>query len=276
MRSRSSVGQVLCFSHAERIVATSPPKPVIVPIYGTTANPGEWLVYKALQDLVAQSIPVVFLASREHFSFYSSLFAKRGVNLSEKVQSGKLAFVDAFSSLYEGIPTGMLPLSETVPPTFSLHVPSKVRRLALVATPGEKSSAENCGRILGVIESAMGVGKEGMYIVVEDMAQLLLQAGINEVHALELIDSLKLLTVYHPNKPSLLMSLNVDLLETEKIRTNLMGLEDLHIEIRENVSGYSRDVSGMLQIVAKPSAESQFFRFKLSESDAELIEYKMV
>jgi len=231
------------------------------------------MIYKMVQDLAQQNIPIVLVASKEHYSYYDYLFSKKmELNLLTKIQTESIIFIDCFSNLYKGSDTGMLPVSESVPPTFSLQIPPKTKKITFTAEPG----VANFTKLLNTIEELLEKdNKEQVHILFEDISQLWIQAGINSKEKKEVVNTLKLLSVYHPRKVSVIVNVNQDF-EDESVLTNLLSLEDSHIEIHGNLSGYSKDMSGMLRMVSKPFVESEFYRFKVSEGNAELFEHKII
>jgi len=246
-----------------------------LPIFSNTSNTGYFLIYKMIQDLVKQEIPVIFVACKEHFSYYNAIFGKKmGINFTEKVQNGNIIFIDAFSNLYKNNDTGMLPISETTPPTFSLHIPPKIKRISLLT----EDSKGNSKKIISVLENILdtGISKENIFLIFEDISQLFIQIGINsDLEKIEFINTLKLFSMYHTRKLSIILNINQDF-ESHKIYEFFKSQEDLHIEIFANLSGYSKDVTGMLKIITKNNEESQFFRYKTEEFDTNLIEFKMI
>eukprot|EP00826_Nyctotherus_ovalis_P003106 TRINITY_DN10624_c0_g2_i2.p1 TRINITY_DN10624_c0_g2~~TRINITY_DN10624_c0_g2_i2.p1 ORF type:complete len:247 (-),score=50.80 TRINITY_DN10624_c0_g2_i2:693-1433(-) len=226
-----------------------------------------------VQDLVLQDLPVVFVVSKEHYSYYDHLFSKKmEMNLLSRVQTGGVVLIDCFANLYKGSDTGMLPVSESVPPTFSLHIPPKVKKVSFTPEP----SVANFAKLLHVIEEVLEKNsKENVYVVFEDLSQVWVQAGVDGKEKNEAANTLKMLSLYHPKKVSVIANINQDF-EDEGVLGNLLGLEDSHFEIHGNLSGYSKDVSGMIKMAGKPFIESQFYRFKVSEGNAELFEHKII
>lgn len=103
---------------------------------------GEWALYSLLETyLRGTSHNVVFVASQQFFQHYQVVLKKMaGINLKSCIESGQLAFIDAFSQPFSCDAFENLPVSTSVPNTFSLQPPAGINKFT-ASTPASSQDS---------------------------------------------------------------------------------------------------------------------------------------
>ena len=87
----------------------------------------EFVIYSLLELYLRNNYKVVFLAAANSFPHYNTVMKKLGINLQQAVEAGNVHWMDAFGTPFDYNSFDNLPLSLSVPNTFTTNMPSKVK-----------------------------------------------------------------------------------------------------------------------------------------------------
>ena len=212
---------------------------------------------------------IILIGEKESLNFYSSIVRKLGINLLKK--ENDFIFVDV-NGAYSKLLKTQLPLEENVPDSFN-----QVRKGKDEYIECEHKLLENNNinefykktfeKIKEVInnckEKEKENGKGKKYMVLFDV--------INEESLNALDDFLK---YCFSKEINLLFCINKDL-NSQKVVNYIEYLSDILIKIKNNESGFSKDISGILDIKIKKelNEEIKSFRYNLKANDIKIFNH---
>ena len=210
---------------------------------------------------------IILIGEKESFNYYYSICRKLGVNLLKK--ENDFIFVD-INDAYSKLIKTQLPLEENVPESFNQIRKGKNEYIEcdnkLIDSNNMYNFYKNTfEKIIELVNDCRTKEneKEKKYMVLFDM--------INDECLKALADFLK---YCFSNDINLLFSINEEL-NSEKIVKYIEYLSDIIIKIKSNESGFSKDISGILDILIKKelNEELKSFRFNLKANDIKIFNH---
>ena len=210
---------------------------------------------------------IILIGEKESFNYYYSICRKLGVNLLKK--ENDFIFVD-INDAYSKLIKTQLPLEENVPESFNQIRKGKNEYiecdLKLIDSNNMYNFYKNTfEKIIELVNDfrTKENEKDKKYMVLFDM--------INDECLKALADFLK---YCFSNDINLLFSINEEL-NSEKIVKYIEYLSDIIIKIKSNESGFSKDISGILDILIKKelNEELKSFRFNLKANDIKIFNH---
>ena len=210
---------------------------------------------------------IILIGEKESLNYYSSIGRKLGINLLKK--ENDFIFVDV-NGAYSKLLKTQLPLEENVPDSFN-----QVRKGKDEYIECENKLLEN-NDINGFYKNIFEKIKENIknwkekennkekkYLVVFDV--------INDESWNALDDFMK---YCFSNEINLLFSINKDL-NSPEIINYIEYLSDILMKIKNNESGFSKDLSGILDIIIKKELKEELksFRYNLKTNDIKIFNH---
>ena len=196
-----------------------------------TSNPFLSLI---LNFYLKNNFNVIFISEREYLNHYSTIQRKLGYNL---IKSENLIFVDLITGYNSILPTE-LPLSENFPSTFNLL--SSKNYINCKDCFNKNNNSLDYDKILDLIEKKFLEIKNNNNNNNKNI--LIMDKTIDEINIIN-----KILKFCYNNNISSLFTVNKDLNEDKTI-DYLIYLSDIIIEFKQNESGFSKDLDGMMNI----------------------------
>ena len=210
---------------------------------------------------------IILIGEKESLGYYSSIGRKFGINLLKK--DNDFVFVDV-NGAYSNLIKTQLPLEENVPDSFN-QVKKGIDEFIECDHKLLKNNDIN-GFYKNTFEKIKDFiinnkknenDKDKKYLVIFDI--------INDESQKALDDFLKFCFEYDIN---LLFSINNEL-NSENIVKYIEYLSDILIKIKNNESGFSNDISGIIDIIIKKefNEELKSFRFNLKTNDIKIFNH---
>ena len=210
---------------------------------------------------------VILIGEKESLNYYSSIERKLGANLLKK--ENDFIFVD-INDAYSKLIKTQLPLEENMPDSFNQVRKGKDEYIECDHKLIESNNMNNFykntfEKIIEVVNDYRKKEneKEKKYMVIFDM--------IND----ECLKALDDFLIYcFSNEINLLFSINEEL-NSEKIVKYIEYLSDIIIKVKSNESGFSKDISGILDIIIKKelNEELKSFRYNLKANDIKIFNH---
>jgi len=178
-------------------------------------------------------INVILLSERESLNHYSTIGRKFGLNL---INSDNFCYVD-FQNSYMSMLNIELPLSEVHPNNFNILLSKNYIDLKKNNIFNEKNFKFDYDKLILILKEQINkykVNKKKKIII-----QNKKKDDINEIN--------KLIKFSYENNISLIYSINKELNEQSTI-DYIRYLSDITIKFKQNESGFSKDVDGMIII----------------------------
>jgi hypothetical protein len=178
-------------------------------------------------------INIILLSERESLNHYSTIGRKFGINLCNL---DNFCYVD-FQNSYISMLNIELPLSENYPNTFNiLHAKNQIDMKKNNIFNNENLKFDY-DKFIPLLKEKVNKFKENKnkIVIIEDKTN----DDINQLN--------KLLKFSYENNISLIFSINKEINEQSTI-DYIRYLSDIIIEFKQNESGFSKDVDGMMNI----------------------------
>ena len=204
------------------------------------------------------------------------------MNLQSQVDSGQLVYLDLFSKPYEGCTFDNLPPSQAVPNTFGSKLPKKLQYLSL-------SGGRDLKSLLSKVDKQVKGSKGGdrTLVMIDNLNAVML--GASPIEWLEAIGDVASWAETTPCV-SVCLGVNRDLIDDEAIevyREAKNAAFDHIFELQRNLSGYTKDVHGQLNIIKAGAASLESLmsshsltvknvKFRLTENKVELFEHFVI
>ena len=210
---------------------------------------------------------IILIGEKESLNFYSSIGRKLGINLLKK--ENDFIFVD-INEAYSKLLKTQLPLEENVPDSFNqvrkgndefIECNHKLLENNNI-NEFYKNTFEKIKDLINKCKEKEN-GSNKKFMVMFDI--------INDESLNALDDFLKYCFSQEIN---LLFSINKDL-NSEKVVNYIEYLSDILIKIKNNESGFSKDISGILDIIIKKdlNEELKSFRYNLKTNDIKIFNH---
>ena len=210
---------------------------------------------------------IILIGEKESLNYYSAIERKLGINLLKK--ENNFIFVD-INGAYSKLLKTQLPLEENVPDSFNLVRKGKEEYIEcdnkLLENNNIKEFYKNTfNKIKEVIKDIKEKenNDEKKYMIIFDL--------IND-ESLDALD--EFLKYCFSNEINLLFSINKDL-NSPKVVQYIEYLSDILIRVKNNESGFSKDISGILEITIKKelNEELKSFRYNLKTNDIKIFNH---
>lgn len=194
-------------------------------------------------------------------------------------------YIDLFSKPYEGCTFDNLPPSQAVPNTFGSKLPKKLQYLSLSGgNPGKDLKS----LLSKVDKQVKGVkGGDRTLVMIDNLNAVML--GASPIIWLEVIGDWASWAETTPGV-SVCLGVNRDLIDDEAIevyREAKNAVFDHIFELQRNLSGYTKDVHGQLNIIKAGTASLESLmsshsqtvknvKFRLTENKVELFEHFVI
>ena len=205
---------------------------------------------------------IILVGEKEPLNYYSTIGRKMGVNLLKK-ENGFI-FVD-INDAYTKLLSTQLPLEENYPETFN---PVRKNNEEYIECDYKLIDYKNMNKfydnvfdkIKKLIDGIKSKEKDKNYIVIFDM--------INDESLRALDDFLKYCFL---NGINLIFSINKEL-NKDNIIKYVEYLSDVEIILKNNESGFSKDLSGIIDILIKMEQreEKKSFRYNLKTNEIKI------
>lgn len=209
---------------------------------------------------------LVFLGAAQSFAHYSAVLKKMGLNLPACVDSGQVVFFDLFSRPFDCNTFDNLPPSQAVPNTCPAKVPKKLQSLSIT---------EDAGHLFAKIHKSLRTLSGKQTLVLFDNVNMLLTGGDSPLDLIESLNEATSLAFSFP-ATSVALGVNRDLIfDGEDFYRELKRSEFDHVyEVARNVSGYTKDVHGQLNIIRQGTVKN--VKFRLTENKVEVFEHFVI
>ena len=210
---------------------------------------------------------VILLGEKESLDYYSVIGRKFGINLLKN--NNDFIFVD-INEAYSGLLKRQLPLEENTPDSYNQVRKGKDEYIEcehklLMNNDTNIFYKDTFDKIKEFINNAKKQenDKDKKYIIIFDM--------INDGSLKALDDFLK---YCFTDEINIIFSLNKEL-NSEKIVKYIEYLSDIIIKIKSNESGFSKDISGILDIIIKKefNEDLKSFRYNLKTNDIKIFSH---
>ena len=218
-----------------------------------TSNPFLSLM---LNFYLKNNFNVIFISEREYLNHYSTISRKLGFNL---IKSDNLIFVDLITGYNSILPTE-LPLSENFPSTFNLL--SSKNYINCKDCFNKDNNSLEYDKILDLIEKKFLEIKKNNN---NNKNILIMDKTMDEINLIN-----KILKFSYKNDISTLFTMNKDLNE-EKTIDYIKYLSDIIIEFKQNESGFSKDLDGIMNV----NINLEKYNGDISEDKNASIRYKI-
>jgi type IV secretory pathway TrbD component len=191
-------------------------------------------------------------------------------------------YLDLFSKPYEGCTFDNLPPSQAVPNTFGSKLPKKLQYLSL-------SGGRDLKSLLSKVDKQVKGSKGGdrTLVMIDNLNAVML--GASPIEWLEAIGDVASWAETTPGV-SVCLGVNRDLIDDEAIevyREAKNAAFDHIFELQRNLSGYTKDVHGQLNIIKAGAASLESLmsshslivknvKFRLTENKVELFEHFVI
>ena len=210
---------------------------------------------------------VILIGEKESLNYYSVIGRKLGINLLKN--NNDFVFVD-INSAYSKLLKTQLPLEENVPESYNQVRKGKDEYIEcehkLLMNDDTNAFYKNTfDKIKEFIQSTITKenDKDKKYIVIFDT--------INDESLKALDDFLK---YCFSDEINIIFCINKEL-NSEKIVEYIEYLSDILIKIKSNESGFSKDISGILDIIIKKEFDEELksFRYNLKTNDIKIFNH---
>ena len=210
---------------------------------------------------------VIILGEKESLDYYSVIGRKFGINLLKN--NNDFVFVD-INEAYSGLLKRQLPLEENTPDSYNQVRKGKDEYIEcdhklLMNNDTNIFYKDTFDKIKEFINNAKKQenDKDKKYIIIFDM--------INDGSLKALDDFLK---YCFTDEINIIFSLNKEL-NSEEIVKYIEYLSDILIKIKSNESGFSKDISGILDIIIKKefNEDLKSFRYNLKTNDIKIFSH---
>eukprot|EP00347_Sterkiella_histriomuscorum_P011693 403371467 len=197
-----------------------------------------------------------------------------------------MGYIDLFQKPFDYNVFDNLPLSQAIPNTFTSKVPKKLQYHSFTLVDSNQMITNNFKQLFTKIDKAMKPMKTDgkQVLVLVDNLNILMNGcySSSELDFIEIVNEFVSL-VEKDSKTSIALGINRDLFDEE----NTMDIQfyrdlknsvfDQIYELNRNLSGYSRDVHGQLNIITNKHATSdqhiKNVKFRLTENKVEVFEH---
>ena len=211
---------------------------------------------------------IIFIGERESLTFYSTIGRKMGVNLLKK-ENG-FYFVD-INEAYSKLLSTQLPLEENYPESFNIVRKSGEEYMECDHKLIDYKDInkfyndvfDKIKKLIDGIKSKDNPNESNQYIVIFDM--------INDESLKSIDEFLKYCFLSGIN---LIFSVNKEL-NDEKIIKYIEYLSDIEITLKNNESGFSKDLTGIIDIFIKMDTreEKKSFRYNLKTNEIKIFSH---
>ncbi|CDW83780.1 elongator protein 6 [Stylonychia lemnae] len=248
----------------------------------SNACTGEFVIYSLLElYLRNQNNGVIFVAASQSFSHYQAVLKKLTM-----IDSSQLVYLDQFGKPFDYNVFDNLPLSQAIPNTHTSKLPKKVQFQQFTLVDSDQMLDKNFKSLFTKIEKSLkqmqNDGKQVLVLV--DNINIMIN-GCYTKSELDFIEIMNEFTAIADRdaRMSVAIGVNRDLFDCESTmdldfyREIKNSVFDSVYELNRNLSGYSRDVHGQLNIIRNKhnigEQSVKNVKFRLTENKVELFEH---
>ena len=170
------------------------------------------------------------------------------------MDNGQVVYIDMFSKPYTDNTFDNLPPSQAVPNTYSTRLPKKLQFFSMSVTDSDDMLSTNCKSLFLMIETALKTIQGGNTLIYIDNLNMILDgcAGTSALEFIEVLNDLKELAD-RASGVTMAFGVNRDLILDEltlKFYREMKNSDfNMVFELNRNLSGYTKDVHGQLNII---------------------------